>query len=201
MRKPDRLRLFIAITLPEPVRETISRLIQELAERLEGVRWAAAANIHLTLKFLGEVEAARVPKIQGCLDRVAVRHLPLAVRLEGLGTFPPGRNPRVIWAGVAEGKGPLVGLAGELDRGLSNLGFPAEVRAYTPHLTLGRIRNDRRAFDPGVIAGEIERRRRDSLGSFTVDMIILMKSTLTPRRAIHQVLSQHGAGFQENFPM
>jgi RNA 2',3'-cyclic 3'-phosphodiesterase len=192
MKKPDRLRLFIAISLPGSIRENISRLNRELAERLEGIRWAKASNIHLTLKFLGEVEAARIPEIQARIDRAAEGRLPLAARLGGLGAFPPRGTPRVIWAGLEEGREPVAALAGELSLELSELGFPEEARLYSPHLTLGRVKSGRRAFDPGVLSREIERRRGESLGSFTVDMIILMESTLTPEGAIHRVVSRHG---------
>lgn len=197
MSNPDRLRLFIAITIPESVRGNIARLLRELAGRLPGVRWTPAANLHLTLKFLGDVEVSRIPEIRGCLDRAAARHLPLAVRLEGLGTFPSRGRPQVIWAGVEEGRGPLVDLAGGLDGALADLGFPAEARPFTPHLTLGRVKSGRRLPDRRVFERELGR-ERDSLGSFTAAMIILMKSTLTPRGAVHQILSRHGTGAGED---
>ncbi len=193
MNSPDKLRLFIAVTIPETVREDIARLLRELDGKLPGIRWTPAANLHLTLKFLGDVEAARVPEIGRCLDRTAVRHLPLTVRLEGLGRFPPRGRPQVIWAGVEEGRRALTELAGGLDRGLAELGFPPEARPYTPHLTLGRLKSGRRLPDPRVWERELGR-KRDSLGSFTAAVIILMKSTLAPRGAIHQELTRHGTG-------
>ncbi len=188
----DSLRLFIALDLPGEIAEKISRLVRDLSGRLEGVRWTPAPNIHLTLKFLGQVETENIPQIRECLDRTAGRHLPLAVSLGGLGAFPGGRNPRVIWTGVGEGREKLAGLAEDLDRGLAELGFPREARNYTPHLTLGRVKNGR-SFSATVFQREIERRRRDSLGSFNGNMIVLFQSTLTPKGSIHQVISRHGA--------
>ncbi len=187
----DSLRLFIALDLPGEIAKNISRLVRELAGRLTGVRWTPADNLHLTLKFLGRVGAERVPPVQGCLDRIAGRHLPLAVGLGGLGAFPHGQRPRVIWTGVEEGREKLAGLAEDLERGLAELGFPRESRNYTPHLTLGRVKSGR-SFPTTVFQREIERRRRDSLGTFKGVMLVLFQSTLTPRGAIHRVVSRHG---------
>ena len=141
MRKPDRLRLFIAITLPEPVRETISRLIQELAERLEGVRWAAAANIHLTLKFLGEIPAGRIGGVSSALDEIAIGAEPLTLRFEGVGAFPSPRRPGVIWVGIESG--PRLRLLHDaLDRRMAEFGVARETRPFRPHVTLGRVDRD-----------------------------------------------------------
>ena len=193
MNSGGRMRLFVAVTLPDPVREAVSQMIRELSGRLETVRWTKAENIHLTLKFLGGVEADRIPPVRDCLDRMAEAQLPFTVVPEGLGVFPPRGKPRVIWAGVEEGRGRLTALAEDLDRGLSELGFPRETRRYTPHLTLGRIKNTRSGSGLRKITREIEKRGADSLGAFNVDMIVLMESTLTPRGAIHRVVSRHGA--------
>lgn len=187
-----KLRLFVALDLSEEIEQIISRLVQVLAERLEGVSWTPAANTHLTLKFLGEVEEGRIPQIQNCLDQVSERHLPLAVSLAGLGSFPGGRNPRVIWAGVGEGRTRLTELAEDLDGVLAELDFPRENRSYTPHLTLGRVKN-LRSFSTTVLQREIENRTRDSLGSFKSNMIVLFQSILTPKGAIHRVVSRHHA--------
>ncbi len=194
MNNGRRLRMFVAVTLPDPVREAVSRLVRELSGRLTGVRWTKSENIHLTLKFLGGAEASSIPPLRDCLDRLAESHLPFPAALEGLGVFPPRGKPRVIWAGVGEGRGRLTALAEELDRDLEGLGFPRETRKYTPHLTLGRFKKTRPGSDPREIAREVEMRRSDSLGSLKVDMIVLMESTLTPGGAIHRIVSRHGAG-------
>ncbi len=198
MNSGGRLRLFVAITLPDPVRDAVSRLVEELSGRLEGVRWTKADNIHLTLKFLGGVEAAGIPPIRDCLDRMAATHLPFPVGLGGLGVFPARGKPRVIWAGVGEGRERLTGLTEDLDRSLAEVGFPRETRKYTPHLTLGRIKSARSGSGLWTINREFERQRVDSLGSFTVNMIVLLKSTLTPRGAIHRIVSRHGAEVRRN---
>ncbi len=200
MRSTDNPRLFIAITLPGAVRDNISSLIRDLDDRLKGIRWTPPSNIHLTLKFLGPTPAARIPRIREVLDRAAGRHLPLAVRIAGMGQFPAGKHPRVIWAGVGEGKEALAKLAGELDRDLAGLGFPWENRPYTPHLTLGRIKRGGDGLLSRQLAEEVERRKLDSLGSFNTDMIVLLKSILTPRGAVHEILSRHNPGGTEVLP-
>ncbi len=189
---PGKLRLFVALDLSAEIERIISRLVRVLAGRLEGVSWTPSANTHLTLKFLGEVETEQIPHIQSCLDQVSERQLPLAVSLAGLGSFPGKRNPRVIWTGVGEGRMRLIELAEDLDRALAGLDIPRENRSYTPHLTLGRVKNPR-AFSTTVWQREIEARKLDSLGSFKSDMIVLFQSILAPKGAIHRVVSRHQA--------
>jgi len=183
----EKLRLFIALPLTSEVRRKLQLLTESLAEMIGGVRWSRTENIHLTLKFLGDVEERRVGAIKQVLGKVAARHGPLKLEVGELGVFPGFRRPRVIWAGVRpEGEG-LKLLVQDLERSLARLGFQEEKRDYTPHLTLGRVRA-RRSL-PGL-REILSSREAESLGRLRMDMILLLKSTLTREGPLYEIISR-----------
>src|SRR5262249_42877826 len=105
------------------------------------VRWVDPAGMHLTLKFLGEVDAARVPDVEAALADVARRHAPLARAAGGLAGFPGATRPRVVFAGIAGGLRELGLLAADVERACEALGFAPEARPFRGHVTLGRVRS------------------------------------------------------------
>ena len=138
------MRLFVAINLPEEVRTNLldaARLaVQSLGLGGE-VRWVPPENLHLTLKFLGELPENRLPGIHAALEAAAERHEPFAFTLAGLGGFPSLRRARVVWAGVSHGRERLRHLAEDVDGALARgVGTEPEDRGYKPHITLGRSR-------------------------------------------------------------
>jgi 2'-5' RNA ligase len=142
------VRLFVALEIPSAVRENLAALIDEL-RKADAVpsrgkaRWVRVENLHVTLKFIGNVDAGKLEAIRTALTGVW-SDAPVELRFWGLGFFPNDRRPRVLWAGV-EGSPNLAVLAGEIDARLSKLGIPRETRDFAPHLTLAR-------FDPPGIA-------------------------------------------------
>jgi len=130
------MRLFTAIDLPPDVRSRFDDLIGELRP-LARINWSPASNLHITTKFIGEWPEARLPELQKALEGVAMREIPIAVR--GLGFFPNRRSPRVFRAGV-DAPPELSALARNTDSALAKLGIEPESRAYSPHLTLARIK-------------------------------------------------------------
>jgi 2'-5' RNA ligase len=132
------MRLFIALDLPDDVRAELAAAQARLGGH--AVRWAAAEGMHLTLQFLGEVEAGRVDGLLAALAVVSAP--PFALRLAGLGAFPSAARPRVLWAGLGGDLGALGALQRAVTAATSALGFPPEERPFTPHLTLGRARQD-----------------------------------------------------------
>jgi 2'-5' RNA ligase len=141
------VRLFVALEIPSAVRDNFAALINQLraadATSLKNkARWVWPENLHVTLKFLGHVEAGRLDAIRAALAEV---HCSGAVELHfrGLGFFPSEKRPRVLWAGIGASAN-LASLANEIDARLEKLGIPRETRAFAPHLTLAR-------FDPPVI--------------------------------------------------
>ena len=138
------MRTFVAIFPPLEVREKLLRAAGRL--RIEGeVRWAKPENVHLTLKFLGEVPEESLDNIGGALRKVAERHEDFEIETDGFGAFPSARKARVLWAGVGEGAARLRDLAGDVENALELPGFEKEGRPYAPHITLGRAR--RRSVD------------------------------------------------------
>lgn len=133
------LRTFVAIFPPSGVQEALLRAARDLLVE-DSVRWARPANVHLTLKFMGETPEEKLEDIHAALSAVAGRHGAFRVRPSGLGAFPSTRRARTIWAGVDVGSASLQALAEDVEKALEPLGFGRERRAYTPHATLGRAR-------------------------------------------------------------
>jgi 2'-5' RNA ligase len=133
------MRAFVAVFPPPEIR----RVLVEAARRLPRtgeVRWVRPANVHLTLKFLGEVPEEDLDRVAEALEPVCDRHEPFEVEPTGFGAFPSTRRGRILWAGIGEGSERLRALAEDVEDSLERLGFEREARAYFPHLTLGRAR-------------------------------------------------------------
>ncbi len=131
------MRLFVALDIPDTLRRALRELMARLKAECSDARWVRPEGIHITLKFLGETDEAKLDSIKLALAPV---HCDRAVELDfrGIGFFPNEFHPRVIWCGV-EASSNLTLLAADVDRALQPLGFPAESRAFTPHLTLARF--------------------------------------------------------------
>ncbi len=148
------------------------------------VAWVAPDNVHLTLKFLGGVEAARLDAVAGALAGAVAGCRPFDLTVRGLGAFPTPARPRVLWAGADEGAALAATLARRVDDALVALGFPAESRAFSAHVTLGRVRAPR--SNPRLVealAGGA------AFGRQRVDRLALMRSELSPRGARYTELA------------
>ena len=135
-------RLFVAIELPAPVRVALAEAQALLRRANLPVRWSQPEQMHLTLQFLGDTDAAQVPALAAAIGRAADAAAPLSLRLAGLGAFPNTRRPSVVWAGVAGDVPALEALAAGLGRELAGLGIAQERRPFRAHLTLGRTRRE-----------------------------------------------------------
>lgn len=140
------MRLFIAINFTSKDRQKIARAARKMREAELPVRWVEPDQIHLTLKFLGEVRPERVAEVKEAVARVAEKTRTFPLKLGGAGAFPTMRRPRVIWLG-AEASAELRCLKHDLEWELAPLGFEREVRAFHPHVTLGRAKPEARAGD------------------------------------------------------
>lgn len=166
----DRLRLFVAVDVPLEHREWIASETSEWRAASPGARWTEVRNQHLTLKFLGWTEADALDDIQQACESVARGRRAASVRLASPGAFPTPRRARVLWIGVEDPAGLLTSLAADLDRAFEPLGFAAEKRSYTAHLTLARLKVPGRVGLPDLDASR--------LGEFTVDRLVLWRSHL-----------------------
>ena len=144
MPESKHIRLFVAIELPPEVLAALGRTMQVLktAGVGAGLRWVRPEGIHLTLKFLGETDEEDLPGVIAALHGVSRQHAPIAVTPGGLGSFGGRRNLRVIWVGLLTNSDALGQLANGIDSALEPLGFAREARAFNPHLTLARVRED-----------------------------------------------------------
>ncbi|GBC87743.1 RNA 2',3'-cyclic phosphodiesterase [bacterium HR12] len=140
------LRLFIAIDLPEDVRELVDRGVEPIRERYPQGRWVPIRNQHVTLKFLGATWPRLVEGVLATVGSVAARHRPFETRVSGLGAFPSVRRARVLWARLEDPAGRLAAIAADLDAELAR-DFPPEKRPFAAHLTVAR-------FDPPVPLAE-----------------------------------------------
>ena len=134
------MRLFVALDLPEKVRQQMRELIGPLKTEYPGARWVRPEGMHITLKFIGHVDAERVDPIRAALETIRSEQ-PVDMEFRGLGFFPNERRPRVAWCGVKASPN-LPKLAADIERALEPLGIPLESRNFVPHLTLARFKAD-----------------------------------------------------------
>jgi 2'-5' RNA ligase len=186
----ESIRSFIAIELDDPIRRALGDVQTKLkAERAaKSVRWIAPESIHITLVFLGDVEAGSLPVLQNAIVEACKRIPPFTLALCGVGAFPNTRRPNIIWVG-AEGQ---VETSAELAKRIAEecvvLGFAREDRPFTPHLTIGRVKRDASQNDRRFIGEMIDRAKIEKLGELQVDHVSLMKSDLRPTGSVYTKL-------------
>ena len=188
-RQPEQQRLFVAVMLPAEARDAIARLIQGLrAADVSGLRLVNPEGVHLTLKFLGNVDSSRVSVLTDALDAAGEGVTPFALQLSGVGAFPERRSPRVLWAGVKGDTEPLTALARSVDHACANMGFSPERRPFSPHLTLARVRERASAHERQHSATKIKDIGLAPTQPFSVQAFHLVRSTLTPSGPIYETV-------------
>ncbi len=179
----DMLRLFIAIDLPPEVKSLLTTLQSRLRPRTDAVRWSDPGGTHLTLKFLGNVEASRVDAVTDRMRNAAQQHQPFELQTGELGMFPNRRRPRVVWLGIDGDVGVLSQLQAAVEQCVALLGFPTEQRPFSPHLTLGRSIKDPSSAHLASIGQAVEQTEVPEKIAFMVNEVVLMRSELGPRGA------------------
>ena len=183
-------RLFIAIELEEPLRSALARLQEALRERLgPGLRWVRPDSIHLTLKFLGGVEAGRVDEVGAAMGAAMRETAPFNVGLSEVGGFPSVRRARVVWAGVNGDLEALQALQQAIETEVGPLGFPAEEREFHPHLTVARVRSAPIALSPADVASAAQGIDL-SLARQRVEGVALIRSDLRPDGAHYEAVAR-----------
>jgi 2'-5' RNA ligase len=177
------IRCFIAIDVPEEIKGDLAKLQDSLRRLGASISWTRTEGIHLTLKFLGNVESDVIPKISVSLEEASSKVMPFSVAVEGVGCFPNARRPRVLWVGLDGGE-PLQTIHEAVEAATEPMGFQREHRKFHPHLTLGRVRQ------PNGIDRVV--REMERLGfarhEFTSTEIRLMRSELHPTGAVYSEL-------------
>jgi 2'-5' RNA ligase len=181
----DKIRTFIAISLPSPVLQAICEAQETLRGKGLDIRWVRKEGIHLTLKFLGNVDMDQVGQIQAAIEEAAKGFSPFTLKGEGVGVFPDLRRPRVVWAGISGDVEVLRSLQGDLDSQLKPLGFPKEKRRFKGHLTLGRAKS---RLDGTKLAETFEALADFRTESFTAQEVVLFQSDLRPGGAVYSRL-------------
>jgi 2'-5' RNA ligase len=172
------------LLLPDRVRAGLAAVSEELRSQTRGLTWVPPDNLHLTLRFLGEIGPATLEDVRDAVVAAAAVVAPFTVSLGGLSGFPAGRAPRVLWASVAAGGERIETLFAELDAALVARGIPGESRAFHPHVTLARARHPRGAAELVRVLGV-----GPAFGDVPVEVLHLMRSELGPRGARYSALT------------
>ncbi len=185
----EKIRSFIAIELPAEVKQALAEVQRKIksAGNLP-VRWVDPANIHLTLKFLGDIDADSPAKIIGALEEAIKGSKPFDIEVKGLGVFPNMNRIQIIWVGLYGEMEKLGQIQKNIEAGLKPLGFLPENRPFTPHLTLGRVRDYCRPEERQKLGQVISANSFEGKHIITVTSINLMKSQLTPEGPIYSKL-------------
>jgi 2'-5' RNA ligase len=183
----DAMRCFVAVNLPGEIREEVGKFAASPSLGAAGrvVRWVRPENIHLTLKFLGNVDREMLPELSASLETALTGQSPCRLTVKGAGVFPPRGRPRVVWVGLAGETVALAAIHAAVESALEPLGFPREKRPFTAHLTVGRVRDPRRAAPLGPA---ISANRDREWGKCVVDRVHLMRSELFPTGPRYSIL-------------
>ena len=178
------IRTFAAVELPDDVKRSLARAADELrARRVPGLRVVRPEGIHITLKFLGDIDPARVPAVADALAAVADSHAPFRLAVGAPGAFPNPARPRVLWLGVAgeaDAVDALRALQRDADAALAAIGFPPEKQPFNPHLTIARMRRHDAAAFTALSALSVP-----SGAAIPVNAVSLMQSNLNPGGAVY----------------
>ncbi len=181
------IRTFLAIELDDAHHRALADLQAQLQRdhAARGVRWVAPENIHLTLKFLGDVDAAQMAALQRAAADACAGTAPFTLRIAGAGAFADTRRPNIVWVGISGEVERAARLAQKIDDVCTALGFAREARPFSPHLTLGRVKRDAPPFDRRSIGEMIVNAQVGALGELRVERVSVMKSELRPGGSVY----------------
>lgn len=183
------LRAFIAIDLPDSLQNALEKQIIRLRQPLgdELIRWVSTQNMHLTLKFLGTIAASHLEFLKQIITQTAESHNQFDMQISGIGSFPNSKQARILWAGI-HAPAELSSLQKSLEAGTTRLGYEAEERPFSPHLTLGRVRQNIDPTGMQKIRTTLAAIQLGNIGSARVDSIHLYKSELHSSGSIYTKL-------------
>jgi 2'-5' RNA ligase len=189
--EPDHIRAFISIHLDPSVLRPLQHFQKKLDRILpaDTIRWASPDQLHLTLKFLGNVPTEALPDLQQSLAQIASQSIAMGLRAEGLGAFPSLRNPRVIWVGLEGDLNQLEQLTARIEEAMQPWAEKEEKRGFHPHLTLGRIRENA-GRHARAIGEALEKIAPPHFGTWRAERFHLMRSQLSPYGATHTVVAE-----------
>lgn len=183
------MRVFIAIELSDEIKDTLARIQSHLKYAGADIKWVEKNNIHLTLKFLGEIDEKKREKVEAALDEAVKSVRPFEISLKDIGAFPKIEFLRVIWAGLDKGAKESAEAAAKIDEALSKIGFDKETRPFAAHLTIGRVRSPK---NKDALKEKIDSLSKQFTANSSqyINSINLFQSTLTPTGSIYTKLHE-----------
>ena len=182
---PDTIRTFIAFKLPKNIISSIRKIQEDIKSYAFKVRWVNPENIHLTLKFLGNISATDIEKVSESIINTVNGHAPISLTVKGAGVFPCIKRPHVIWVGITGEIEKLTSIQKDIEENLEKLGFPREKRPFKGHLTLGRIKGK---IDPKKLWDAMKKFERFESELFIADKVFLFKSDLNSTGSVYTEL-------------
>ncbi|GAB4568458.1 MAG: RNA 2',3'-cyclic phosphodiesterase [Anaerolineales bacterium] len=175
----NQIRTFIALDLPPAIQESIEKQTSRLRQTFgdDVIRWVPSHNMHLTLKFLGSIPVSHLDFIKRMLAQVADLHTQFDLQISGFGSFPNSNRPRVLWVGI-HASTSLTSLQTMIEDGANRLGYEKEARPFSPHLTLGRVRQGTNGKELQRISNAISTIQLGKIGTARVDSVHLYQSNL-----------------------
>lgn len=185
----NQIRTFIALDFPSSILDSIEQQTQRLRQTLgeDHIRWVPTHNLHLTLKFLGNIPFSHLDFVKRMLTQIAESTAQFDLQIDSLGSFPNSKRPRVLWVGI-HAPATLATLQKAIEEGTSRLGYDREERAFSPHLTLGRVRQGIDAKKLQNISNTISSFQLGKIGTARVDSIHLYKSDLNSEGSVYTKL-------------
>lgn len=184
------MRTFIAIELPMAIKDYLSSLQDVLRASGADVKWVKPNNIHLTLKFLGEIDDKKIAEVTRVLETVAGAEKSFSIRLKSIGAFPNTNFPRVIWAGIDKGDNETKRIAAMLEERISGIGIPKENRPFSTHITIGRSRSGLNRIKLAPMLNTLKDNPDKEGLEFKASKITLFKSTLAPSGPVYEILKE-----------
>ncbi len=180
------IRTFISAELSSPLRREVEERLRGMKKKLSGISWSQADKLHFTLIFFGSIEEERLPAIIQACHKALEGTAPFFISLGRLGVFPSPGQPRIIWLGLSQGEAEMITLQTNIFQALSSRGFNLEQRKYIPHLTLGRVRSNRRLeLPPGFFNSA-----PSSAAAMLIEKVNVMRSDLQSNGAVHTMLAE-----------
>jgi 2'-5' RNA ligase len=186
-----RIRTFIAVDIGQEIRDRIVSLQENLARSGVEVKWVEPENLHITLLFLGEVEAKEIAQVCRIVQQGVEERAPFTLSVETVGCFPNARRPRIVWVGIGTGTQELCAIHDALEVPLEELGFRREERKYTPHITMGRVKSDR---PTDTLSAALAKRADWSGGEVSIGEVLVMGSELKSDGPEYTVLGRAKLG-------
>lgn len=181
------MRIFIAIEVSPKIRDALAQIQSHLKYSGVDVKWVEEKNIHLTLKFLGEISEEKCEKVKSILDEIGKTIKPFEISIKDIGAFPKIDYPRVIWVGLEKGVKESTELAVKVDEVLLKIGFQKETRPFAAHLTIGRVRSPK---NKQALKEKIGTCQLPIAKPQTISSVMLFQSTLNPKGPIYTKLHE-----------